>query len=132
MNTAEELTASGKTRKLCFVTIGATAGFQSLIKAILDIKFICALHDTGYTELRVQYGKEESSIFDDFVRTNGEGGDSGGDSVRGTLVEGILVTGFDFKLEGLAADMRDAKGGIDELVEGVVISHAGECFVNPE
>ena len=124
MSNSDYVTADGKTHKVCFVTIGATAGFQSLIKAVLDIKFICALRYTGYSELRVQYGKDGAPIFNDFVEANREVGGS----ATGSLIEGVLVTGFDFKLEGLAADMRDAKGGIDELVEGVVISHAGESL----
>ena len=124
MSSSDYVTADGKNRKVCFVTIGATAGFQSLIKAVLDIKFICALSYAGYSELRVQYGQDGGPIFNDFVEANRDVGDS----TTGSLIEGVLISGFDFKLEGLAEDMRDAKGGIDDLVEGVVISHAGESL----
>ena len=116
------MATNGGYHKLCFVTIGATAGFQSLIDAVLDLTFVQTLRDHGYTELRVQYGNEGKAIFDAFTQADSRAQSAPDDA----CIEGVLVTGFDFKNEGLAADMREAKGGIDAYIEGVIISHAGE------
>ena len=108
-----------KPRKLCFVTIGATAAFDSLIKAVLSPEFLQRLHDFGYTDLLLQYGKDGHTILEDFR------------SRLGTKSEedfGIQITGFDFNKKGLGSEMRAAKGEGGRL-EGVVISHAG---INPE
>ena len=116
--------ATPTSQKLCFVTIGATASFQSLIKAVLDVKFVSTLRTAGYSELRVQYGQEGKPTFEEFLSANGTAGSSPSES----FVEGVLVSGFDFKMDGLASDMREAKGGIGEHVEGVVVSHAGQYY----
>ncbi|KAI4151630.1 MAG: hypothetical protein LQ340_003387 [Diploschistes diacapsis] len=115
------MAAEERQPKLCFVTIGATASFDSLIEAVLDIRFIQTLRDARYSELRVQHGKQGKLMFDEFVKTHRRGRHSTGDE----LIEGVVVGGFDYKRRGLAEDMRQAKGGIDGHVEGVVISHAG-------
>lgn len=102
-------------RKLCFVTIGATAAFDSLIKAVLSPEFLQRLHAFGYTDLHLQYGKDGHTILEEFR------------SRLGTKCEeefGIQITGFDFNTKGLGSEMRAAKGEGDRL-EGVVISHAG-------
>lgn len=117
------MAAEDKSLKLCFVTIGATASFQKLIKAVLDLDFISALRNAGYSELRVQHGGDEGQeTFDGFISMFGKAESSS----KGAFVEDILVTGFPFKHEGLEADMREAKGSFDQYVEGVVVSHAGE------
>ena len=112
---------TGGSKKLCFVTIGATAGFRALIGAVLDLDFFRSLRDAGYTELRVQYGQEAKPTFDDFARAHRDSGSPPNEP----QIKGVLLTGFDFKNDGLAGDMREAKGGIDAHTEGVVISHAG-------
>ena len=104
-----------KPRKLCFVTIGATAAFDSLIEAVLSPELLQCLHDFGYTDLLLQYGKDGHTILEDFR------------SRLGTKSEenfGIQITGFDFNKKGLGSEMRAAKGDSGRL-EGVVISHAG-------
>ena len=107
-----------KPRKLCFVTIGATAAFDSLIKAALKPEFLKRLQASGYTDLLLQYGKDGSTILEEFR------------SRYGSKCEeefGITVTGFDFNKKGLGSEMRAAKGEGDRL-EGVVISHAGITY----
>ncbi|KIV96527.1 hypothetical protein PV10_00379 [Exophiala mesophila] len=104
--------ASGKR---CFVTIGATASFNSLIRAVLAPDFIAALKKAEYTELRVQYGNEEGgTIFrsgvDDLNNTSGS--------------QDFNVTGFGFNSTGLGSEMLAAKGRTTDD-EGLVISHAG-------
>ncbi|MCJ1352578.1 MAG: N-acetylglucosaminyldiphosphodolichol N-acetylglucosaminyltransferase catalytic subunit alg13 [Icmadophila ericetorum] len=100
-----------KTKKVCFVTIGATAGFNALIQATLSAAFLEALKASGYTDLRLQYGKDGEK----FLKTYQA-------SIEGDA--GIKVSGFDFNKEGLGWEMRACKGE-DGETEGVVISHAG-------
>jgi len=104
-------------RKVCFVTIGATAGFDALIRATLSSAFLAVLRRYGYTDLRLQYGKDGRPMIEDFekrCKTDVE------------YSRGINVGGLDFKKQGLGAEMRAANGEEGSL-EGVVISHAGMC-----
>ena len=106
-----------KRKKLCFVTIGATAGFDALIKATLSDTFLGTLSTAGYTHLRLQYGQDGRRILDDFLDTH---------THEAGMLNGISISGFDFKRNGLGADMAEARGGPNGGVEGVVISHAGK------
>lgn len=101
-----------KVRKICFVTIGATAAFDALIRAALSPLFLEALHSHSYTDLRLQYGKDGATILDDFKARNG-------------VTHGLNISGFAFNKQGLGVEMRAAKGGPNGE-EGVVISHAGK------
>lgn len=101
--------------KLCFVTIGATASFDSLIAAALSPQFLETLRDAGYTDLLLQHGEEGGKIFEDFVLEHRH--DSPGRF-------GLNINGFGFNKRGLGWEMKAAKGG-EGAVEGVVISHAG-------
>lgn len=105
----------GRTPRTCFVTIGATARFDSLIKAVLSPPFLQSLHDSGYTALMLQHGTEGSQIYNEFIAAN-----KGGSEGR----YGLDISGFDFNKRGLGAEMQAAKGRAD-MAEGVVISHAG-------
>ena len=96
-------------QKVCFVTIGATASFDSLLRAAVHPSFLDALKECGYTDLRLQYGKTGKGILQEAKRQK---------------ISGLELTGFDFNKQGLGAEMRAAKGE-DGRVEGVVISHAG-------
>lgn len=100
------------------MTIGATAPFNSLIKAVLADDFIKALQQAGYTELRVQYGDHEGeAIFRQ--RT---------DDPNSLLVKkGFLITGFGFNKTGLREEIAAVKGR-SAADEGMVISHAGMSF----
>ena len=102
------MNASDENPKLCFVTIGATAAFDSLIKAVLQPDCLQALANNGYTALRVQYGKNKT-LYDNLVANINMNMEAQG---------GLRIDGFAFNTEGLGAEMRDAKAG-------VVISHAG-------
>ena len=109
-------------QKLCFVTIGATASFDNLLRAVLQPSFLQTLQDAEYTDLRIQYGTEGRPIFDDFVSRNEN-------AIKDRFK--IRLTGFDFDKNGLNAEMRAVKGnGLraperGAAVEGAVISHAG-------
>lgn len=100
-------------RRLCFVTIGATASFNSLISACLESRFLEALSRAGYTNLLIQYGKEGEAIFN---RVTSEIGMS--------KQTELIINGFNFNRSGLGQEMRAAKGGPNDS-QGVVISHAG-------
>ncbi len=102
-------------RKLCFVTIGATASFDSLIAAALRPDFLSTLRDVGYTDLLLQHGNEGGKIFEAYTtqhRPNSPGR------------FGLNINGFAFNKTGLGSEMRVAKGD-GSANEGVVISHAG-------
>jgi beta-1,4-N-acetylglucosaminyltransferase len=103
--------------KRCFVTIGATAAFNSLVQGVLEPPFLEALRDAKYTELRIQYGDEGRRIFDEKVGDN-----SNKEQLKKQY--GIEVTGFDFNKSGLEGEMKAAKG-TSAVTEGSVISHAG-------
>ena len=108
-------------RKRCFVTVGATAPFDDLVRAVFRPSFLQALHDAHYTELRVQYGKEGQAVYDECT--------SGLLQIAKKGL-GIDISGFDFNTEGLSEEMLSAKGHPKarengEAVEGAVISHAG-------
>lgn len=101
--------------KRCFVTVGATAPFNSLIQAALQPGFIMALRHAGYTQLRIQYGDQSGE--DVFRRQISILNDQSAD-------EGVEITSFGFKQEGLREEMRVVKGSRPQD-EGLVISHAG-------
>jgi beta-1,4-N-acetylglucosaminyltransferase len=101
-------------RRLCFITVGATASFNSLLTAALDKTFLQSLRTAGFTDLLLQYGKD-ASIFNSFIMSHPEG-------AEGRC--GLNISGFDFNKKGLGQEMRAAKGE-DGRLEGIVISHAG-------
>lgn len=120
-------------KKICFVTIGATAGFDTLIHAVLSPPFRHALREHRYTDLRVQYGKDENGVYKKAMRSVDAELDAGEDGR-----ERVRVSGFGFDPNGLDGEMKAAKGlrstgraknvGEEEkrMEEGVVISHAGQ------
>ena len=98
--------------KRCFVTIGATASFNSLIRAVLAHGFLQALQDASFTELRIQHGDDGGHILKE--------------ADLGNIKEsyGIEVSGFDFNKAGLDGEMRAVKSNKPES-EGAIVSHAG-------
>ncbi len=102
-------------QKVCFVTVGATASFDSLVKATLNPQFLESLKTHDYTDLRLQHGKDGEKVLEEFRRSKGTMGDAAQD---------LSISGFDFNKQGLGSEMRAAKGEGND-VEGVVISHAG-------
>ena len=113
-------------KKLCFVTIGATASFDALIAAALSQEFLGTLREAGYTDLLLQHGDEGRKRFEDFIVQHRR------DSPER---QGLNLNGFDFNRKGLGREMRSAKGE-NGAVEGVVISHAGahyrkNCNIRP-
>ena len=98
--------------RFCFVTVGATAAFDALIRAVLDPAFLLALAKDGYTNLLIQFGKDGKELFVDLAEAAGRAGTSG-----------VKVQGFDLSPQ-LREVMRVATG-VAGRREGVVICHAG-------
>lgn len=107
---------SSRPRKVCFVTIGATASFQALIRATISSSFCHSLEQNHYTDLIVQYGADGDGLFQSLLQAMAS-------SEQGI---GVNVTGFGLDTNGLGQYMNLAKtGGDDSGVEGLVVSHAG-------
>jgi beta-1,4-N-acetylglucosaminyltransferase len=127
MGDNETADASGSSRKTktCFVTVGATATFDALIKGVLEPKFLQALHKANFTDLQVQHGYEgQDNLFSRLSRQP---------KVSEFCESSHLkLTGFAFDKDGLDKYMRGAKGiasrgsGTDNTTEGAVMSHAGQ------
>lgn len=104
--------------KRCFVTVGATASFGGLIKAVLQPAFLETLLKHGYNDLRIQYGKDSEKTFEDYRWL-----------LDDDIKERIIITGFDFDQNGLGEEMlatkRSYKGSPHQGQVGCVISHAG-------
>lgn len=100
--------------RVCFVTIGATASFEALLRATLNPAFLEALEQYGYTDLRVQHGKDGRLIMQQFIDQH----------PRKDISHTVNISGFDFNKQGLGQEMQAAKGQ-NGTREGVVISHAG-------
>ena len=101
--------------KTCFVTIGATASFEGLIKDVLSEHFFQALEAQGYTDLLVQYGQDGQQLFDSCIT-----------AAKNTECGSVInVTGFALDKQGLQKYMLQARASQNGGSEGVVISHAG-------
>ncbi|KAG9632819.1 glycosyltransferase family 1 protein, partial [Aureobasidium melanogenum] len=104
-------------RKVCFVTIGATASFSALIRATVSPSFCHSLEQNHYTDLIVQYGADGDSLFQSLVQ------DVDANNNQHTAIN---VSGFGLDTSGLGQYMKLAKtGGDDGGIEGLVVSHAG-------
>ena len=107
-------------QKTCFVTIGATAAFTDLIKAVLSADFCKALEAQGYTHLLVQYGQGGEPLYDRSLQQL--------HSVHSSSQ--LKVGGFGLDQSGLRQYMIEAKGqNLINATEGLVISHAGSGTV---
>ncbi|EXJ73854.1 uncharacterized protein A1O5_03616 [Cladophialophora psammophila CBS 110553] len=116
---ADPRPSSNAPGKRCFVTIGATAPFNSLVRAVLEPAFLKPLREAGYTQLRIQFGNHEGeTIFRERCKSLKEAG----------FDKGIDITGFGFSREGLREEMLAVKGR-SQVDEGMVISHAGSGSV---
>lgn len=107
-------------RKLCFVTVGATAPFPALLHAVLHPTFLRALVAHQYTDLLLQYGRGGEIILQNTYPATPDGR-------RRPL--GLHLAGFDFRDDGLAEEYRATKGMVRGYqTEGLVVSHAGTLW----
>jgi beta-1,4-N-acetylglucosaminyltransferase len=99
----------GLLHKECFVTIGATAGFEELLIAAVSDDVLNTLADIGFTDLTVQCGTMNEYF----------------SKIKPTDSKGLRITNFDFKAHGLENEMKrcQSRNGVSQ--EGLVICHAG-------
>ena len=112
-------------RKLCFVTVGATAPFDLLIRASVTPSFLQYLASQNYTDLLIQHGKNGDKLLRDLLP---EAMFDTSDPLVDpwAIIEGIKISRFDFRKEGLQREMLAARGGsLGYRSAGVVICHAG-------
>ncbi|WEW57623.1 N-acetylglucosaminyldiphosphodolichol N-acetylglucosaminyltransferase catalytic subunit alg13 [Emydomyces testavorans] len=102
--------------KVCFVTVGATASFNSLVREVLSQPFLAALQKHNYTHLLIQFGQLGYEVFDEFNREHGP-----------VIKEkfGLSIEGFDYNVDGLKQEMMAVKANPGLYRdEGMIISHA--------
>ncbi|KAI0451197.1 hypothetical protein F5B21DRAFT_488059 [Xylaria acuta] len=105
-----------KLARTAFVTIGATAGFRSLLQEVVSPKFLTTLRSLNFTDLVVQCGPDLEyfgAIRPDHAPTS----------------YGVEITTFsyapDLKQYYLQASQSDGHGDDGKRDRGVIISHAG-------
>jgi len=98
--------------KIIFVTIGATASFDALIRAALHPAFLHTLSKTGYTKLIIQFGRGGDALFRSLCM------EAQSQGPYGLSVEGLEFT------DDMMDEMRVAKKE-NGREEGVVLCHAG-------
>ena len=98
-------------KKVAFVTVGATAPFEELIKAVLEPEFLQALEEKEYTTLVCQTGASINT-FNQLKPKDSE--------------FGMKYAGFQFNKKGLGDEMRQVKAKEGDSREGVVITAAGK------
>ena len=106
--------------KNAFVTVGATASFEALVRAVLNPAFLKELSLAGYTNLVVQHGDDHHDFVKTFNRTYPQGTNAR---------HGIWIEMFDFKRGGLHEEFMKAQGEPKDSKPGVVISHAGKTLI---
>jgi beta-1,4-N-acetylglucosaminyltransferase len=101
-----------KLSKTAFVTVGATASFNSLVEAALRPSFLRTLAQNRYTRLVIQFGKSEAAFFKNYLYNYAD--------------LNVHVEGFDFKAGDFRDAIRDEVMAADGREEGMMIAHAGE------
>jgi len=109
-----------RTRKECLVSIGATAEFRELIKAVLSPEVLKALAAHDYTKITLQTG-----LSDAYFRSITPKDKNGLMAVEGFDME---ILGFAMNPEGLQQEMRACQQD-EGKQQGMVICHAGMSFL---
>ena len=113
-------------KRVCFVTIGATAGFRLLLEEVMSPSFQDRLLSLGYTDLIVQCGPDL-----EFFQTNtAKNRDEMSYQGKRLIIKSFAYTddiGSIMQLAGPA----DSQGQSDRRGYGVIISHAGELLTIP-
>jgi beta-1,4-N-acetylglucosaminyltransferase len=105
-----------RTRKECLILTGATAPFNELVKEALEPKVLETFRKEGFTSIVLQVGKG-LQYYEDLPKKEDEF---------------LTIRAFDFKKDGLTADMRACQEKEGVSLEGLVISHAGESSTSIE
>ncbi|KAI0554432.1 hypothetical protein F4679DRAFT_295974 [Xylaria curta] len=105
-----------KFSRTAFVTIGATAGFRSLLREVVSPKFLATLRSLNYTDLVVQCGPDLEyfdTIRPDQIQTSSD----------------VKIAAFpyapDLKQYYLQASQSDGDDDYGKRHRGVIVSHAG-------
>jgi hypothetical protein len=114
-------------RRECFVTVGATASFRSLLDQALSIPFVFRLSELKYTHLTIQCGPD-LEYARSRAQDTGPGASQNERKLMGELM-GVKWKLFDFNKLGLGAEMRGCKGLNKGEREGVVVCHSGRFLV---
>lgn len=108
----------------CFVTVGATAGFPSLLQEVLSGDFVAFLDSRGFTELVVQTGPDQDAVAP-AVRALSTNTTTYGPEQRhmrsGTWP---AITTFSYTRD-MVSSMLPCRSEVGERLPGVMISHAG-------
>jgi beta-1,4-N-acetylglucosaminyltransferase len=99
----------------CFVTIGATAGFRSLLEEVLSSKFLESLAAHGFTTMDVQCGPDLKA-FEGRLATLSE-----------DERHGICVRSFGYT-DDMESHLLACRGEQGVRPAGVVISHGGKLL----
>lgn len=111
----------GGTRRVAFVTVGATAGFRPLLQEVLSEPFLAKLLDLGYTQLVIQCGPDG-----DFVKAHIPRRQWDESKGEGRFLQDIDVFAYTDEMAKwmcLAGPGTDEDGG--QRGYGVIIAHAG-------
>jgi len=100
--------------RTAFVTIGATAGFRSLVEEIISEKFLKTLQSLNFTDLVVQCGPDVN--FFEAIKP------------RNAMESyGLNITAFSYApdLANYFMQASHSDGGSIRRARGIIISHAG-------
>jgi beta-1,4-N-acetylglucosaminyltransferase len=109
----DPLRSETRVGRICFVTIGATAGFQLLLKEVIEPKFLQTLANHNFTVLEVQCGPDYT-WFSDNVK-----------ELVNTFH--IQIRYFDY-FRDLKDHAIQCRGQIGVRPAGCVVSHAGTAI----
>ncbi|KAM0233664.1 hypothetical protein ACHAPO_006952 [Fusarium lateritium] len=99
--------------RVCLVTVGATAGFKTLIDSVLSASFWQYITSQGFTELHVQCGPDNISARQQRALLQHE------------VPSGLTIDIFDVKRNLMKEEMILCKALEGKRQLGLVISHAG-------
>lgn len=98
--------------KLCFVTVGATASFETLLEQVLTSDFLETLAARHYTHLLIQYGKDGDKVYNNFLQSE-------------ISHHGLTLGGFDFKPSIETEMIMTTEREKPQQERGLIICHAG-------
>jgi beta-1,4-N-acetylglucosaminyltransferase len=99
----------------CFVSVGATAGFRSLLDEVSTAGFLASLAGHGFASLEVQCGPDHSAIWERLARLTEE-------ERRGVAVSCFAYTG------NMHAHIINCRGLVGVRPAGCVIAHGGKSL----
>lgn len=103
---------SPKQERHCLVTVGATAGFKSLIETVLLPGFWKHLASEGFTSLHIQCGPDQPFAVATIK------------SMEKDIPAGLTIKSFELCKDLLNEEMKLCKPGTNRK-QGLIISHAG-------